>query len=350
VLASEDHETGSSQTFTEIWTPGHGFTTGPTQLHLTGTMSSVYLQAIACPSSSWCAAVGSGKSNGRQTGAGAILNSGVWGPVTALNNPIRSLDYGLSDISCASPGNCAAVGDSFFSINSSSPSTWVVDLTAGAWGAAQTVLTPIGIAGLYPQEDELSLTGTPTVQVSCAGIPMTCTLVDTYLSPPVGPFGVVAQSSNGEWGQYTMLPQHVAPGRQWELTSVSCVTGPSCVAGGASVDFFSRKAVRELDRSFQWVPTGSPSGEVTTASATLVHGSDARVRWALPIGGAPVDHYNVWASTGPVQRTNPLETKSMSVLLRGLTLRHTTYTIEVQAIGRDGQAMAPVVASLVTTA
>ena len=346
VLASESHATCCNY-FTEVWTPGHGFTTSPTEMHFTGGVTSVDLSSISCPSTTSCVAVGSGMSNGRETGATSMSNSGVWGPVTALNDPTRTANDGLTEVSCASPGNCAAVGTSLDRTAYSEDTAWAVNLTAGTWRPSQMILVPVGIARIPIVENGISLLGEPNLQVSCAGTPMICSMVDTYFHVSVGPLVVAAQSRNGQWGQFTMMPLRVARGRQWELTSVSCVAAPSCAAAGASVRIFPKST--DVERSFQWVPAGGPSGRATAPRATIVSRTGVRVTWAMPVGGAPVDHYNVWASTGPVQRTYPLETKSMTVLLRGLTLPHTTYAIRIQAIGRDGQAMSPVAAPSITT-
>gem|GEM_PF-5668144 len=348
VLGSEGHNT-CCKYFTEVWTPGQGFTAGPTELHFSGSLTSVDLGSISCPSSTTCVAVGSGSLDGRAIGAAAISNDGVWGPVTPLNDPTRGPNYGLNSISCASPGNCVAIGHFQFPWNSILSPIWADDLTAGKWGAPQTLLIPIGVANTLSDEAPLSLSGNSSAQVSCVDMPMTCSIVNTYLNfESSTPYAVVAQSGNGIWGQFTMLPLHVATGRSWILTSLSCVAGPFCAAAGASENFH-HKANRVVDRSFQWFATGGPPGPPTSPSAKLVARTEARVTWSHPVSGAPVDHYNVWASTGPVQRTYPLETKSTTVLLRGLTLPHTTYAIEIQAIGRDGQAMAPVAPASVTT-
>jgi len=344
VLGVEGGSETCCRTFVESWSPGIGFSSSPIPLPASKNISGVELRSISCPSASSCVVVGAGRAHGQSTGIAVMWNGTTWGALTSFLDPTHTSNFGFDDVSCGSIGNCAAVGGLSTDVGDAK---WVVELTGGAWGTSQTVPVPYGIQSDLALEDTFTVLGYPSGLVSCVGVPMTCTIVDNYedLNSHQS-YAVTTQSSNGEWGQFTMLPVHAAPGREWEVLTVSCVTGPSCVAAGDSANYHHQPT--RLDRSFRWRAIGAPPGSARSARATVLSTTEARVSWVVPLGGAPVDHYNVWADTGSIRRTNPIGTKETSIVLRRLSHK-TTYTFEIQAIGRDGEAMAPVATTATRT-
>jgi len=350
VLGVEGGSETCCRTFVESWSPGIGFSSSPIPLPASKIVSGVELSSISCPSAGSCVVVGGGRAHGQSTGIAVTWNGTTWGTLTSFLDPTHTSNFGFDDVSCGSIGNCAAVGG-ISTDHGPHDAKWVVELTGGTWGAPQTVPVPYGIQSDLAQEDTFTVLGFPGELVSCVGVPMTCTIVDNYLDMnSMRSYAVTAQSSNGVWGQFTMLPAHVAPGREWEVLTVSCVPGPSCVAAGDSVNYRHQpfRQPTRLDRSFRWLATGTPPSRPRSARASVLSTTEVKVSWAPPTGGAPVDHYNVWADMGLIRRTYPVATKDTNIVLLGLSHKM-TYTFEVQAIGRDGEAMAPVATAAAQT-
>jgi hypothetical protein len=99
------------------------------------------VSSVSCASAGNCAAGGSYQDDGgRQQGFVVSETNGAWG--RAIEVPgLRALGQNarVNSLSCASPGNCAAGGD--YGWDSGSPYPWgfVVSEKDGAWGRAINV-------------------------------------------------------------------------------------------------------------------------------------------------------------------------------------------------------------------
>jgi hypothetical protein len=185
------------------------------------------LQAVSCASPGNCAAIGTYYSS---TPAGYIPHpfvlsdsGGIWGSpavVTGTTASASTQAAGTPAVSCAAPGECAAVwtyGDA-----NGDGHAYLIDESLGTWGQAQPVT--IGTVGTW-------LTG-----VSCPAAG-DCTAVGNYLDGSAGsglPF--VIGSSAGAWGAPQEVPGiaglSTPPPVNASLTSVSCTLPGDCVAGG----------------------------------------------------------------------------------------------------------------------
>ena len=165
--------------------------------------------AISCASAGNCSAVGTFDGtldrNGSASYEGFVVSEthGVWGTaqeVAADNDDL----YRFTAISCSSPGNCAAVG----AIPASGEGL-VMDETAGAWGAPQSI---VGSASLS--------------SVSCPS-DGDCTAAG---SSGYGGQALAVSESGGTWGAAEVLagPLNTDAG----LTSISCSSAGKCSAGG----------------------------------------------------------------------------------------------------------------------
>lgn len=170
-----------------------------------GDLSNIH--ALSCSSAGNCGAVGhfsgtlSAGANHTNTGFTVNESSGTWGGAVMLDPTDNSFTYQFADISCASPGNCAAVGGHAWSGGSG----FVMDEVGGVWGS------PLLVA---PSLDS----------VSCSGAGE-CTAVGTESDK-----AAAISETSGVWGAAVVLPGTLNVGAG--LTSVSCVSSGNCAAGG----------------------------------------------------------------------------------------------------------------------
>jgi hypothetical protein len=200
------------------------------------------VRSISCASAGNCVAGGfyTAVNGGSAADMRAFLaeeRSGVWG--TAKEVPgTRSLSDSdaivmVTSVSCASAGNCAAVGN--YEPNPPpdhrpAQQVFVVAEKNGVWGAAKMLpgIQPLNI-GLYATAES----------VSC-GSAGNCAVVGTYsgLNPGVVQQVFVERDVNGVWGVAKRLPSVASlnAGGYANFGSISCPTAASCAAGGFYTD------------------------------------------------------------------------------------------------------------------
>ncbi len=167
------------------------------------------LTAISCASAGNCSAVGRFdgvlKRNGSSSDEGFVVSetNGVWGTGQEVADDNNDL-YRFTAISCSSPGNCAAVGN-----DSGQGFAFAMDQTAGTWSA------PLDIAK-----------GTSLSSVSCPA-DGECTVAGDSSSTGQA---VAVSESGGTWQTPVALPGALNSGAG--LTSISCSSAGNCSAGG----------------------------------------------------------------------------------------------------------------------
>jgi hypothetical protein len=134
------------------------------------------------------------------------------------------IPVGVSSVSCASAGNCAAGGA--YQDQHSHSQGFVVSETNGAWG--QAIEVP-GLAALNTGDAEVD-------SVSCAS-PGNCAAVGDYEDMPVGSQGFLVREENGIWGKAIKVPGLGALNQgDAAVNSVSCPPAGGCAAGGSYQD------------------------------------------------------------------------------------------------------------------
>ena len=194
--------------------------------------------AMSCPSAGNCTVVGS-YNNKQDYGDGVLLSQtdGRWArgikqplPADALRlRPRWPLPHNSpTSISCASAGNCTAVG--FYTAFDTTVQRQGLLLTKvdGAWGPGIRAPLP---ADAYRGKVELN-----SVSCSTAG---NCTAVGSYQDEEPDLPGVLLTQANGEWGPGVRAP---LPASVWaartrseqtvELREVSCSSPGNCTAVG----------------------------------------------------------------------------------------------------------------------
>ena len=185
--------------------------------------------SVSCASAGDCSAVGSYlDSAGAFHGLLVGESGGSWGtaieptpPANAASNPRVS----LRSVSCASAGECTAVG------SYSTPGGrqgLAVGESGGSWGTA-TELTPPAQA---PSNPDASLDS-----VSCAS-PGDCSAVGSYTRSGGDTHGLLVSESGGSWGTSIepTLPANAAGNPRVSLWSVSCASAGGCSAVGGYFD------------------------------------------------------------------------------------------------------------------
>ena len=253
----------------------------PTASDFTG-LNGEAANSISCASAGNCVAVGSYDPN---TGNVALLETeinGTWASVTPplpANADTTTPDSYLDQVSCSSPGNCAAVG--YYKLASSGDYSQLILVEKnGTWSAVETTLPSDTVAGtqneLYsvncPSDNNCTATGyyqiaagaqalivnevngvwtavDPTPLPAGAGpqgshrdvfqsvtctSPGNCTAVGWYYTAGITDYGFLIDTSvNGVWSnQSVALPTGAVAGTDTGLYGVSCPSNGSCVAGG----------------------------------------------------------------------------------------------------------------------
>jgi hypothetical protein len=188
---------------------------------LSGASGGSAVDAVSCGSAGNCAAAGNYASDGDQQAFVVSEKNGSWGkaievPGSAALN--ASMSSGVDAVSCASAGNCAAVGS--YRDADGVPEAFVVSENHGSWGTA--IQVP-GSAAF----------GTATfASVSCASAG-NCAAAGYSGSPTTdASFGpLVISEKNGTCGKAISVPGTAASSRNAAVT-VSCGSPGNCVAGG----------------------------------------------------------------------------------------------------------------------
>ena len=151
----------------------------------------------------------------------ATETGGRWQAAQQVPGTATSTSAGkteLNSVSCATPGNCAAVG-AF-----ANDTGFLASQVKGTWRTA------VHVPGRSPA-------GAGTV--SCAA-PGDCTAGGLYLAPDGVEWALVVSSTDGTWKKAQLLPGQSAlnstPTARASVYSLSCPTLASCAAGGSYID------------------------------------------------------------------------------------------------------------------
>lgn len=188
-----------------------------------------YVVSMSCVALGDCTIVGSYWTSSISVFQGYV----AWSTNGAWSNQAIEFDPGVensspvtmpTDVSCASVGNCAAVG--YFVDSAGDTQAFVMNRTSGTWARAQPVQFDAGAQSSPPVATLMA--------VSCfAG--GRCVAVG-YFSPAAGGFDpFVVESVGGVWGRGQ--PIDITPGvltatHNAQLESLSCTSPTACTATG----------------------------------------------------------------------------------------------------------------------
>jgi hypothetical protein len=206
---------------------------------------------VSCASAGNCAAVGvyTDKSGNAQ---GLLLDesSGKWAqgveaplPANAASSEPAGRFVSLDQVSCASAGNCTAVG--YYPDSSGNLVGLLLDESSGAW--AQGVEAPLPANALSPQNSFV-------FSVSCPSAG-NCTAVGSYADSSELGQGLLLEESSGKWrGVEATPPANADPGSGSVYPdSVSCPSVGNCAAVGTyGVSFGGEQGLLLDERSGTW--------------------------------------------------------------------------------------------------
>jgi hypothetical protein len=188
------------------------------------------LFSVSCASAGNCSAVGwYDDSSGNLQGLLLTETGGRWAPgveaappANAASNPAGS----LNSVSCASAGNCSAVG--FYFDSSGNGQGRLLTETRGRWAREVEAALPAN-AGSDPQVDLTS--------VSCAS-GGNCSAVGSYFDSSGHQQGLLLTESKGRWatGVEAAPPANAGSDPAVQLRSVSCAPGGECSVVGSYSD------------------------------------------------------------------------------------------------------------------
>jgi hypothetical protein len=184
---------------------------------------------VSCASPGNCAAVGGYPAHKRGDSQSYLVNevNGTWGqamPVPGLSALNTGLDSAISAISCPSPGNCGAGGR--YADSGGTADSFVVSETGGTWGTAIEVP---GTSHLNRNDgDWITTISCPSAGNCAAGGPY-----DVDSDATTSQVFLVSQT-NGTWGKAFQVPgtSELNHGRNAWINQVSCSSAGNCGAAG----------------------------------------------------------------------------------------------------------------------
>ena len=193
-----------------------------------------FVTDISCPSAGNCSAVG-GYRDSSLHGDGLLLTetAGVWTGVEAILPADANADSNIhiSSVSCASPGNCAAVGQY---IDTSVDFHGVLFTeTAGVWAT--------GVPATLPADGRTANAQVSIIRVSCPSAG-NCSAVGGYVDKSGHSQGLLLAETGGTWatGVKAPLPANMGTNPEAEITSVSCASAGNCTVVGDYADSANR--------------------------------------------------------------------------------------------------------------
>ena len=240
------------------------------------------LDAVSCASAGNCTAVGYyDDRNGIQ---GLLLTeaSGRWAVGVEASLPANAIsagDVGLDSVSCASAGNCTAVGD--YEDHSGHEQGLLLTETSGRWSTGIEASLPAN-AGKNPGANLLS--------VSCASAG-NCIAVGGYENRSGILRGLLLTETSGTWavGVEPSLPANAISGGFVGLDSVSCASAGNCTAVGGYQDRSGNtQGLLLTETSGTWavgVEPSLPANAGTNPDASLLSVSCASAGNCTAVGG-----------------------------------------------------------------
>ena len=191
----------------------NGAAWGHQVLALPAGRAQAFLFGVACPTTTWCAAVGYDYGSRTVFPLVETMTNGVWSVAPAPPEPAHT-NVGLLDgVACTGPRNCVAVG---LALNRATKRDypWVARMAASKWSSS----VPTALSNVVGGLNGVSCTSA----VDCVAVGRTTTKSNTT---------VLATLRAGTWALVPLtvkLKDVYAPG----LNSVACGAGGHCVAVG----------------------------------------------------------------------------------------------------------------------
>lgn len=242
-----------------------------------------FLSSVSCSSAGNCSAVG--YYNGYDSGGQGLLlteKSGKWrtGVEAAMpGNAIAGKPVSLPSVSCASAGNCSAVGtynNDESSKDLTTPRGVLLTEKAGKWRAGVKAVPPANSATGGAYQVDLSAVACSTVG--------NCVAVGDYVRGSGNVQGMLLTEKAGRWsrGLEAARPRNAGADHDVELSAVSCASPGNCTAvdgvGGLLVTETAGSWARAVEPA---LPSNvrDPAGVVTVSCPSAGSCSAAGQYW-----------------------------------------------------------------------
>ena len=210
---------GHQQGFVAVERSGvWGAAAGVPGLGALNTGGNAVVSSVSCAAPGNCAAGGRYSNASGERAFVVSEANGSWGTARQVAANLRTgLDAFVESVSCGSAGNCAAGGE--FSLASGEAQAFVVSEVNGTWAAARAVAGTRSCCG-----------GAVVTSVSCASAG-NCAAGGQW---DYGGYNAafLVNEKNGVWGPGIRVPGLNRVARDAYLSSVSCASAGNCAAGG----------------------------------------------------------------------------------------------------------------------
>jgi hypothetical protein len=294
---------------------------------LPGNPTGASLSSVSCPSAGSCSALGSDITSAGDQPATVSQTGSLWAPAAALALPTNGAAQGGdgSSISCASPGDCTALG--VYADPSLYSSGAEFSETNGSWTQALETGVPAGAAA----DPQLVLRSVACVSAgNCVG-------VGNYQATDGNDDALIVRQSSGAFttASSELTTTHTVNDNGNEQSDVACAADGYCVAVGYTLDAHSLNTAGFL--------LAAPAAvQAPTAS---VAGNQATVSWSAPSadGGIALSGYALKANdlTSPARGG---QTLAVGASIRSATFASLdpgdSYTFTISATGPLGAGIA----------
>ncbi len=244
-----------------------------------------YVDSVSCASAGDCTAVGWYRdTSGNEHGLLLSESGGTWSTGIEASLPANAgeLPYvAIRSVSCPSAGDCAAVG--MYYDTSVNPHGLLLSESGGTWSTGIEAPLPANV-GEHPSAYVNS--------VSCAS--GGCTAVGYYADTSGTEHGLLLSESGGTWstGIEAPLPANAGEHSRVEIESVSCASAGDCTAVGYYADTSGNLHGLLLSESGGTWSTGIEAPVPANANANLIPSLDS-VSCASAGDCTAVGHYYV---------------------------------------------------------
>jgi hypothetical protein len=231
------------------------------------------LSQISCASAGNCSAAGSYiDANNIDRALVASEVKGTWRAGTAVLPPTNASQYAgatLSEISCAGAGDCAAVGT--YNATGGADQLLVDDETNGSWARAIEIQAPPNA----PSSPHVLLYGFNGVD--CPSI-ANCAAGGQYQDKSGNYQGFFVNEVSGHWlaaSELSLPAGAVQAGKNGGVVSISCIAAGNCSAGAAYINAggnYEALTVNEVNNTWTaGIKISLPSGSTTVGEAGGVY-------------------------------------------------------------------------------
>jgi hypothetical protein len=209
---------------------------------------SAIINSVSCTSNGNCGA-GGAYTDAAGYVQGFVVNEtgGTWGTATEVSDSLEvgsANAYGVATVSCSATGSCSAVG--YDVTTGGAPTGFALTETSGTWGAATeiTMTSTIGAGGAELNDVSCSSPG------DCAAIG-DGVYQDASVHGGLAYIPFVVNQTNGTWGSPSLVPgvATLNVGLEAIAAAISCTTNGNCSAGGSYTDGLGNGQAFVVDES-----------------------------------------------------------------------------------------------------